>query len=64
MFYYSNHLGYLWQGYVSINNISAIDLGWSGYGQVLELGGKKIFQHKITCSGIVLTSGWLAVCLL
>jgi hypothetical protein len=30
---------------------------------LIELGGKKYFQHKITCSGIMLTSGWLAGCL-
>jgi hypothetical protein len=31
---------------------------------LIGLGGKDIFDTKITCSGGVLTSGWLAVCLL
>jgi hypothetical protein len=29
---------------------------------LIELSGKNIFLHKITCSGSVLTSGWLAGC--
>jgi hypothetical protein len=58
-FHYSKTLTYLSYDCGSFINISGMDLGESGYGQVPNLH----FQHKITLSGNMVTSGWLSHCI-
>jgi len=61
-FHYSKLLTSLSRDCCSLSNISGMDLGGSGYRQILiRLCVKNILATKSECSGCMLASGWLPV---